>query len=205
MRVRTTILFLLVPLALVACGKKDEKAEKPPSAEPRPRVRVEPAQPDGAAPQATPAPPTATTEGLEEGASSDALAEVPAVEIKVGATYVIGQGDQTVVMNPKPVDDGLRRFAKGSVCRYDPEGKVKIVGKWRAKMEDEEVDEYLVRYTREPSVEELRPGAVEYPDATPYECPNGTVFFMEDVSMLEEDEPDERYDAARKLLDSEKP
>lgn len=126
-------------------------------------------------------------------------------EPKTGATYVLGQGNQTVVMNPRPVDDGLRRFAKGSVCRFDPEGTVVIVGKRIIKEEGEAYPEYLVRYTRDAAPEALQVGAVDPPDAEPYECPNGTVFFLDDISILEVPEEDPRYGEAKKLLDSEKP
>ena len=150
-----------------------------------------------------------------EAAAADLPAEAPPsvpepsedaeFEIKVRATYVLGQGNQTIVMNPKPIDDGLRRFAKGAICRFDPEGKVTIIAKHLSSDGGEEDIEYLVRYTRDPAPEALKDGALEYPDREPYECPTGTVFFLDDTSILEEDEPDTRYEDARKLLDSEKP
>lgn len=132
-------------------------------------------------------------------------AEAPELEIKAGGTYLLGQGNQTVVMNPKPVDDGQRRFAKGSVCRFDPNGTVKVIGRYAAKTGDDEETEYLVRYAREPAPEALRDGALENSDSEPYECPTGTVFFLDDPSILEEHETDPRFEEARKLLNSEKP
>lgn len=211
MRIGTAILFLSASLALAACKKKSEApadTAPDPATEPKKTDSLEPLpaprDPRTAGPERAPVPPP-SNEGDGEATSDDAIVEAPELEIKVGGTYAIGQGDQVVVMNPKPVDDGLRRFAKGSTCRYDPEGTVKIVGKRRVKMGDEEHDEYLVRYARDPAAEELRPGAIERSDEEPYECPNGTVFFIEDVTVLEADEPDPRFEAARKLLNSEKP
>ena len=211
MRIGTIILFLSASLAIAACKKKAEAPSDTapePAAEPKKTDSLEPLpaprDPRADGPERAPVPPP-SNEGLGEATDDDAIAEAPEIEIKTGGTYAISQGDQIVVMNPKPVDDGLRRFAKGSTCRYDPEGTLKIIGKRRVKMDDAEHDEYLVRYTREPAAEELRPGALEHADAEPYECPNGTVFFIEDVTVLEPDEPDPRYEAARKLLNSEKP
>jgi hypothetical protein len=198
-RHRQNLSLLIVSFVLASCGKK-----------------TEPPKTDGPAEACVPEKEAAECSRLlslcmyrsappDAPESPDAPAAAPAPGIKIGATYVIGQGDQTVVMNPKPVDDGLRRFAKGSVCRYDPEGTAEVVGKRRAKMEDAEYDEYLVRYTRDPGPEALQPCALDGQDGEPYECPTGTVFFIEDPTILEEAEPDDRYEAARSILNSEKP
>jgi len=191
-RHRQNLSLLIVSFVLASCGKKPEPPKVGGPAEPC--VPEKEAADARSAEQAAPDVP-----------GTDVPAEAPTLEIKVGATYVIGQGDQAVVMNPKPIDDGLRRFAKGSVCRYDPDGTAEVVGKRRAKMEDVEYDEYLVRYTRDPGPEALQPCALEIPDAEPYECPTGTVFFIEDPTILEEAEPDDRYEAAKNILNSGKP
>ncbi|HJV32603.1 MAG TPA: hypothetical protein VJ694_01110 [Patescibacteria group bacterium] len=214
MRLRHSIPFLCVVALVVAC-RHDEKAAKKSAdaceAEKHQladfkgsleRCMKETGWPDDVRDtDCTVAP--RTTEGLGEAESDDATPD--ALKIEVGGTYVLSQGRETVVMNPKPIDDGLRRFRRGATCRVDPEAKVKIVGKRVVHEEGETYDEYLVRYTREPSAEALQPGATADADALPYECPTGTVFYLDEPDLLEEDEPDPRYDEARKLLDSEKP
>lgn len=208
MRIGTAVLFLSVSLAFAACKKKSKTPTEPAKeeataepAKPAPPVPAPPPRDEPAAGSADDHP--TTTEGLGEAESEDPYPE--ALEIKIGETYILSQGRETVVMNPKPVSDGIRRFPRGAVCRFDPEGKVKIVGKRVVKEAGEEEVTYLARYTRDASAEALRPGATEDADALPYECPTGTVFFLDEPDLLEEDEPDARFDAARKLLDSEKP
>jgi hypothetical protein len=210
MRIPTTVLFLSASLAIISCKKKADRDETPAGtgsglvrkAEPVTDARTGPTGVPVATPEAVPLP---TTEGFGEAASDDAVVETPEMVIKNGETYVLGQGRETVVMNVKPVDDGLRRFRQGATCRVDPEGKAKIIGKRIVKEEGEEYEEYLVRYTRDPSAEALQLGATADADAVPYECPNGTVFFLDEPDILEEDEPDPRFAEARKLLNSEKP
>lgn len=215
MRIGTAILFLFASLVLVSCKKKEASDTKPPACtvviekldscvHDLSRCESETGWPNDSCDQVQPSPATPPlTEGLGEGVSAEAPEEF---EPKAGETYVLGQGNQTVVMNPKPVQDDVRRFVQGSVCRFDSEGKVKIVGKRVYKMDGdgEEETEYLVRYTRDPVPETLRPGDDEAADAEPYECPDGTVFYLDDVSILEEEDRD-AFEAAKKLLNSEKP
>jgi len=207
MRHLLAVLSLTLPLALASCKKKEAPRDTAPD-----KTVAAQKQADECAELLK----TCMYESCppEQPETSDAAtdltgteAEMPEFEVKIGETYVLGQGNQTVVMNPKPVQDDLRRFAKGSVCRFDPMGKVKIVGKRVYKMDGdgEEETEYLVRYAREPAPEALHPGVLEYPDADPYECPDGTVFYLDDVTILEPEEPDAAFEAAKKLLSSEKP
>lgn len=214
MRLRHSIPFLCVVALAVACRHDEKAAQKSADAceaETRQladfkgsleRCMKETGWPDDVRTTDCPVT-TRTTEGLGEAESDDGAPD--ALKIRVGGTYVLSQGREAIVMNPKPIDDGIRRFRRGATCRVDPEAKAKIVGKRVVKEDDETYDEYLVRYAREPAAEPLVPGAIADADALPYECPTGTVFYLDEPDLLEEDAPDPRYDEARKLLDSEKP
>lgn len=212
MSIRPFVLSALAIAAIAACKKKQD----PPKPTPAPadctaadaafescRAALEGCQADFAecGHRAAEACPPRETDAPYGGPPEREAVDEP----KTGATYVLGQGNRTVVMNPRPVEDGLRRFAKGSVCRFDPEGTVVIVGKRLVKDEDETYPEYLVRYTRDAAPEALQVGSVDPYDSEPYECPSGTVFFLDDVGILEVPEEDPRYGEAKKLLDSEKP
>lgn len=204
MRIRTLIpLSLPLFLALMACKKKEPSAPEavptvtgPTKAEevPTPAPTVAPAKDDDAVAEAI----------IKEHAPDDD-AEASEAEMKAGKTYEVMQGDLVVVMNAKPVDDGTWRFPAGSACRIDPTSTVKAIG--QAHDDENDQDLWLVRYTREPAAEAMKPMPAheEYEEMPSQECPDGTVFFLEDTGVLLEDDgkDDPRLEQARKLLQQE--
>jgi hypothetical protein len=195
-------------LALTACkGKEEPNASKD-------SVTVEPWNGSGAATTPAPAPtngPVVVEEHdpeeplIAEAKRAEAAGTAELTELTVGARYGILESTEVVVMNPSPIDDGAWRFEKGSTCRIDPYAIVTAVAEHETDVEGGRIVEYLVRYRREPTPTPLKSRSSLLDDYPPYECPDGTVFFLDDLSTLieAEDEPDPRFEIARKLLQDE--
>lgn len=197
MSVRTLIPFLCLALALASCKKKEAAKAPPASCEQeksqiaeRDRLLVIVRESLDACVQRTPAVPVPV----------EAPADDPPTKIKAGSAYVLLQGDQVVVMNEQGIGDAAWAYPYGSACRVDPDAKVKVVGAYADK---DDGPMYLVRYSREPAPF-TRGQHPPDEDPAPRECPDGTLFFLEDPGILFEDAPDRRQDIARKLLNSEK-
>lgn len=197
MTARTIIPFLCLCLAASACKRVKETA-------PPPSCQAELKAADECGRQLT-----GVREALDACAQRTAAVPVtpeapidePPAKIRSGATYVLLQGDQVVVMNERGSGDDVWSYPYGSACRVDPDAKVKVVG---PHVDKEDGASYLVRYSREPApfTRAARPPEEDPP---PRECPDGTLFFIDDPTVLFEESPDTRIQAVRKLLDSEKP
>src|SRR5688572_33019888 len=121
MSVRKIIALLSIALASASCKKNEVKAEakdesRPVTCEPQEKAVTECRRSLDACVTKT-----AWLESRPADPQGDVPAEAAEFTIRIGATYVLGQGNQTIVMNAKPVDDGMRRFPTGATCRFDPE------------------------------------------------------------------------------------
>lgn len=191
---RTIIAFLLVSLSFSACLlKEDKKAEPPvpPACQSEKREMAECSKSLDACIDATGWP--------------SAEAEVPAYEVDStlvpGAVFNLTRGFETEVMNPTPPQDGIWRFPAGSECVTTADASITVV-----KREGADI---LVRYRRAAMPVLMKPCSISTEEAErTKECPNGTLFFIQDEDadkLTPFDDASERTSKARRMLNSEKP